>query len=349
MIFEKNVAIFFITFFLLTLLFTGILRVYALKVNIIDLPNERSSHSVPTPRGGGIAIVISFLLGLLWSGYAGYISLQICLLFFVAGFCVALIGWFDDRGHVDAKWRLLVHFCSAILVVYACGGLPILYFLGWELSLSWFGHLIAVVALVWILNLYNFMDGIDGLAGGQAVISTLVMGLLIFFLYDNLGYANLHWLMSVSALGFLFWNFPRAKIFMGDAGSGFLGLMLGALLLSASHIDQSLFWSWLVMLGIFIVDATFTLLRRLLRGEKIYQAHCSHAYQYASKKHGNHRIVTLFILIINLLWLAPVAYLIYTHKNKGLFGLVVSYAPLVVLAFIYKAGANEGTKSPTSC
>lgn len=331
-------SVYLVVLMLISFLLTGVLRVYAIKKNVMDVPNARSSHEIPTPRGGGVAVVVSFLTGLIWFSLAGYVSVGFLSLFIIAGFVVSLVGWFDDHGHVSARWRLLVHCVAASLVVYACGGLPVLSILGWDVNFGWLGHFLSIIALVWILNLFNFMDGIDGLAGGQAVISSLVVGTLLFVVFDQPGLANLHWLLGVCCLGFLLWNFPVAKIFMGDAGSGFIGIMLGALLLISSNIDQSLFWAWLIILGVFIVDATYTLLTRFVCGVKVHDAHCSHAYQHASKKFNSHIVVTLTIYIINIVWLAPIALYVSMYKIDGLTGLIIAYIPLVLLCYFFKAG-----------
>ena len=128
---------------------------------------------------------------------------------------------------------------------------------------------------------------------------------------------------------------------MGDAGSGFLGLILGILALEASWLSFQLFWGWLILLGIFIVDATLTLLRRLLRGEKVYEAHRSHAYQVASRRYGKHWPVTMAVGLINLLWLLPIAVCVARFQLDGATGLILAYAPLVFLAFKYQSGRAE--------
>ena len=333
--FELYLVFFFTGAFILT----GIIRVYAIKKNVIDIPNERSSHEVPTPRGGGVSVVITFLCGLILFESLGYVSLKFTALFFTAGLMVALVGWFDDRGHISARWRLLVHFCSASVVVYACNGLPVLFYFGWDFSLGWVGHILSVIALVWILNLYNFMDGIDGLAGGQAVISTAVIGMIIFSVYEQSVFANLHWLFTACCFGFLFWNFPSAKIFMGDSGSGFIGVILGGFLLLSSHVDQSLFWAWLIMLAVFITDASYTLIVRFFSRAKIHDAHCNHAYQHASRKLKSHKIVTLSVYIINIVWLAPIALSVSMYKIDGLFGLIIAVVPMLFFCHFFKAGS----------
>jgi Fuc2NAc and GlcNAc transferase len=128
---------------------------------------------------------------------------------------------------------------------------------------------------------------------------------------------------------------------MGDAGSGFLGIVLGGLSLQASWVSPDLLWGWLILLGVFIVDATFTLFRRLLRGDKVYEAHRSHAYQYASRRFGSHLKVTSVVALINLLWLLPIALGVVRFGLDSSLGLILAYAPLVALAIRFRAGELE--------
>ena len=137
-------------------------------------------------------------------------------------------------------------------------------------------------------------------------------------------------------------------MFMGDAGSGFLGIVLGVMSIQAAWVSSPLLWAWLILLGVFIVDATFTLIRRLVRGEKVYQAHRSHAYQYASRRFGSHRPVMLGVAAVNLFWLLPIALCVVWLGLDGAFGLIIAYAPLVALAVRFHAGAREGGSVPNS-
>jgi Fuc2NAc and GlcNAc transferase len=148
-------------------------------------------------------------------------------------------------------------------------------------------------------------------------------------------------LLGCAVAGFLFWNFPPARIFMGDAGSGFLGIILGILSLQAAWISSQLLWAWLILLGVFIVDATVTLIRRLVRGDKIYEAHRSHAYQFASRRFGRHLPVTSAVGVINLVWLLPIALCVTLFGLDGALGLIIAYIPLVILAIRFKAGTLE--------
>ena len=319
---------------------TWALRRYALSRSLIDIPNARSSHSVPTPRGGGVAIVLAFTLALGMLVFAGLMSSSAFLSIAGAGALIAVIGFMDDHGHIAARWRLLGHFVASIWLLFWLGGLPAVEIFGGAFDLGWFGHLLAAFYLVWLLNLYNFMDGIDGIASVEAICVCLGACLL----YWVSGATDLVWapfLLAVSVAGFLFWNFPPARIFMGDAGSGFLGIVLGGLSLQGAWVSADFLWGWLILLGVFVVDATFTLFRRLLRGDKIYEAHRSHAYQFASRRFGNHLPVTAAVGAINLLWLLPIALGVTRLGLISSLGMILAYAPLVLLAIKFHAGELE--------
>ncbi|MGC5701154.1 glycosyltransferase family 4 protein [Pseudomonas sp. NFXW11] len=326
--------------FSVSLFLTWVLRRYALARSLMDIPNVRSSHSVPTPRGGGVAIVLSFLMTVPLLAFFFDVSWSYVWALWGAGALIAIVGFLDDHGHIAARWRLLAHFTGAIWALFWLGGLPSVHMFGVEFNLSWLGHFCAVLYLVWMLNLYNFMDGIDGIASVQAVSSCLGACAIYWFA----GETSLIWpplLLAVAVLGFLYWNFPPARIFMGDAGSGFLGLILGIFSVQAAWSSSRFLWVWLILLGVFIVDATFTLIRRLLRGDKVYEAHRSHAYQFASRQFGRHLPVTLAVLVINLLWLLPIAVCVGLLGLDGIMGLTLAYAPLVLLALRFHAGELE--------
>jgi Fuc2NAc and GlcNAc transferase len=319
---------------------TALLRIYALKRSIIDIPNARSSHTIPTPRGGGVAIVVAFILALLLLGVFGMESWPVLVAYLGAGTLIAVVGFMDDHGHIAARWRLLGHFAAAVWALFWLGGLAPLTMFGYSFDLGWFGAVAAAFYLVWMLNLYNFMDGIDGLASFEAICACLGVCLIYWLTgHDQLIYAPL--LLAMAVAGFLFWNFPPAKIFMGDAGSGFLGIILGCLSVQAAWAGSELLFAWLILLGVFVVDATFTLIRRLVRGDKVYEAHRSHGYQFASRLYGKHKPVTLAVVAINVLWLLPLAIGVGLHYLDGATGLAIAYIPLVALAVKYKAGELE--------
>lgn len=324
----------------LSYLLTAALRRYAMTRSLLDVPNARSSHSAPTPRGGGVAIVLCFLgvIPLLYAkfGLPGNDAIALA----GAGALVALIGFLDDHGHIAARWRLLTHFGASAWALHWLAGVPPLAFGEATIELGPAGFVLGAVFLVWMLNLYNFMDGIDGIASVEAICVCLG-GALMYWITGKVDATIVPLTLAAAVCGFLAWNFPPARIFMGDAGSGFIGMMLALLSLQAGWYHPALFWAWLILLGVFVVDATTTLLRRLLRGEKVYEAHRSHAYQYAARKYGRHLPVTMGVAVINLCWLLPIAAAAALGAIDGLAALILAYLPLIALALKFRAGTPE--------
>lgn len=319
---------------------TLLLRRYALAKSLIDIPNARSSHSVPTPRGGGVAIVVSFVCALPFLTGLNLMSSVEFYALLGSGLLVAIIGFADDHGHIAARWRLLGHFIAAAWALFWLNGLAPITFFDSTIDLGWFGNILATIYLVWMLNLYNFMDGIDGLASAEAICACVGAAIIYWFS----GHSAIVWaplMLAGAVAGFFYWNFPPAKIFMGDAGSGFLGLILAVLSLSAAWVAPQLLWVWVIMLGAFIVDATWTLLRRLIRGDAVSQAHRSHAYQYASRLFKSHKKVTVAVVAINLLWLWPIGLLVGLQRLEPLFGVLLAYLPLIGAACLFRAGSLE--------
>jgi len=317
--------------------FTLAVRRYALSTQLLDLPNERSSHTVPTPRGGGVAIVVSFLLLVAVLGAWGFIEPRLAIAILGAGLLVATLGFMDDRSSLPARWRFLGHAAAAAWVLCWMGRVPRMPVFGTMVDLSYAGPALCGLYLVWMVNLFNFMDGIDGIASVEA-ITTALGGALLWWLTGS----GTGWFVAVLFAGcvggFLVWNFPPAKIFMGDAGSGFLGLMVALLSLWCGQATPALFWAWFILIGCFMVDATTTLVRRVRRGERFHEAHRSHAYQYAARRAGRHLPVTLACGAVNALWLLPLAAAVALGRLDGVLGVAIAYSPLVWLAFRYKAG-----------
>ncbi|MHB1193037.1 MAG: MraY family glycosyltransferase [Longimicrobiales bacterium] len=318
------------------------LRTFALSRALIDVPNARSSHDVPTPRGGGMAIVVVVLVGLPLLAWQGVLQPEVLWALLGAGMSVAAVGWLDDQRRVPPRWRLLVHFGAATWALAWLGGLPPLPIFGTTVDLAWLGHAAGLLYLAWLLNLFNFMDGIDGIAGVET-LTVCLGGVVLYFVSPGSGDA---WatpvLLAAAVVGFLFWNFPHARIFMGDAGSGFVGMVLGLLSLQAAGHAPELFWGWIVLLGTFVADATVTLMRRLVRGERVHEAHRSHGYQRVARRLGSHVPVTVAFGAVNVIWLLPIACLIALRRLDGTVGVLLAYAPLVLSAWVLGAGRPEG-------
>ena len=263
----------------LSLLMTKAIKKYAIHKEIIDHPNQRSSHDTPTPRGGGLAIVISFFIGLFYLYFTDALTQKL----FFALLCsipLIIISFLDDLYTLSSKLRFLVQVISV---------LSALYFIGSE---SIFLNIFFAFGMLWLINLYNFLDGIDGYAASEA----LFVSFAAFIIFQN----ELFLVLLFAVLGFLFFNWQRASIFMGDVGSTFLGFVFGVF---AVYYMQSVndFAIWLILLAVFWFDATFTLLKRFFNSEKLTVAHKKHLFQRAVQSGLSHQRVTLYALLINMM------------------------------------------------
>lgn len=322
---------------------TGLVRRQALRRGMLDVPNERSSHLRVTPRGGGLAIAATTLLCALLIYVADIAGPRELLAWCVGGGLVALAGLLDDRWGLSARFRLLIHSVASCVLVWAANGMAPLPWFGASIDLGWFGLLVMAIAVVWSINLFNFMDGIDGLAASQAVF---VAGAGAALAVDGVA-ASPSNLMAVAlaaaTLGFLAWNWPPARIFMGDVGSGFLGFMLAACMFLSVREGSSTVWTWLTLHGAFLADATVTLLVRLARGERIYEAHRTHAYQHLARRWRSHRPVGLVLWAINLGWLLPLAALGTSRPEQAPLLCFMALVPLFAGAVAFGSGWPERT------
>ena len=281
-----------------SLALTGLARRIAVARSLLDVPNERSSHTSPTPSGGGLAIVAVVLVGVAILWLTGTLGRSESLAILGGGTLVALVGWLDDRRDLSASTRLAAHVAAAGWALWWLGGMP---FLTTGRDVHWlgiFGTVLGGFAIVWATNVTNFMDGIDGLAAGEVVTVTLTAALLLSEVHPPLAAAAA--LTGGAALGFLPWNWKPARIFMGDTGSGFLGFVLAVLAIASEHAGALPALVWIVLYGVFATDATVTLLRRAWRGEQWYSAHRSHAYQRAVQAGWSHARVTTTVLLVNM-------------------------------------------------
>ncbi|MCU1323865.1 MAG: glycosyl transferase [Acidobacteriaceae bacterium] len=308
---------------------------FALERHVVDVPSGRSSHSFTTPRGGGVSFVL-VLLGATVALAAMHRLQMLEAVGLLAAVFVALVGYFDDCGGLSIRARLLVHFAASGVALYCFVGAPLHGPICLK-ALAALGFVVSILAFVWVINLVNFMDGLDGLAGSEAVCVASVCSLLVAFHSGFDGASFLFAVLAGAAIGFLIWNWPPARIFMGDAGSGFLGYSLGALSLLAVHRHELSIWTPVILLGVFAIDTTMTLFKRILRRERWYKPHRLHAFQHASR-HFGHRNVTVTVIAINLLWLTPWAILAEIHPSWGPLLLLCAWAPLVSLAYLFHAG-----------
>jgi len=288
-------------------------RLYALD-RLLDIPNERSSHSAPTPRGGGLAIAFTALGGIVLAAMLNWIEWNLAIALVGGGALIATVGWVDDHRSLSALTRFAVQFFCAGWAMYWLGGLPSLSLGSATLHL---GPVLGVIGIVWAINLYNFVDGIDGLAAGEA-ISTGVIGGLILLAMGQTGLALVSLLIAAASAGFLPLNWAPARLFMGDVGSGMLGYLFAVLAIASENSGAVPLLLWVLLLGAFVFDATVTLCRRIAHGERWYHAHHSHAYQRMVQAGRSHAQVSSTILLINLVlailaivaWLRPAFFLI---------------------------------------
>lgn len=321
--------------FLGSALFTGLIRLAAHRVRLIDVPVSRSAHAEPVPVGGGLAIVAFVFIAISYNYSAGLIpSPEFAAL--LAALVVACIGIVDDLKQLDVRWRIPAQFLASAYVVYCLGDVPAIEFGFFQFPESLLLNVLAVFALVWLLNLYNFMDGIDGIAATE-LVSVNVLTLFIVMGSDDV-VALLSASLAAAACGFLLWNWAPAKIFMGDVGSSFIGFILGVMALLSMHHGSMSVWAWLLLLGVFVVDATLTLYNRFRHRQRWYEGHASHAYQNAARHYKSHAKVTITVLVINVLWLGPLAWLSMQYPELGMVIALAGLLPLLLLALRFGAG-----------
>lgn len=279
---------------------TPALRPWLIRRRILDWPDARRSHEHPTPRGGGLAIWLGIVLGLT---VAAGPALPVLLIIIFAT-VLALLGWLDDSRGVRISLRLLVMVAAALGLAVIYGPVGSIELLGVELHAPWLWSALGVVAVVWMINLHNFMDGSDGLAAMQTIWSAGLLGVLLYRGGEaEIGLAGLA--VAGACLGFLLWNRPPASIFMGDVGSLMLGGMIGMLAYVGVASGLISVWLCLIVCAVFVVDATATLLLRGLSEGQWYTAHREHAYQRLIQAGLTHAQVLLLYGTLNLILVLP--------------------------------------------
>ena len=301
-------VIIFIVLGLFAAVFSGLgiefLRRYAERQRVlIDIPNERSSHSQPKPRGGGIMIVLITLIGVLGLLLIGPARSMSLLTFLICGGIIAFVGWIDDMRSLSTTLRLAIQVLCALVSILGIGYFNKLTVGNSAFSLGLVGIPFTIVWLVGLTNAYNFMDGIDGIAGGQAVVGGLAW--LGFGLIQQVPIVSIIGLLiASSSLGFLWHNWQPSRIIMGDVGATFLGYSFAVLpLLFENHtpiLENGLWFSMLVLCA-FLADTGITMLRRALRRENIFQAHRSHFYQRLVISGWSHARVSALYIVLSVL------------------------------------------------
>lgn len=315
----------------LSALLVGLYRWLALRYRWLDTPNQRSSHTIVTPRGAGLIFALLIVGAAIWQLH----SQRTLLLPLLTGLAVAAVGWLDDLRGVSARARFATYFAAAAVSV----ALMLSDRSDVAPALLTVGGLLAAIALVWLINLYNFMDGINGIAACEALFVLLASSLLARATPYADAFLPLHLCSAAAIAGFLLWNFPVGRVFMGDAGSAFLGFFLGALALWSALQQGPALSVWLILLGAFIVDTSYTLLVRIATGQTWYAAHRLHAYQRLTDRlSGRHSHTVAIVMAINLCWLLPMAWLVQCKQLHAVAGLALAYAPLIGACHRLRAG-----------
>jgi UDP-N-acetylmuramyl pentapeptide phosphotransferase/UDP-N-acetylglucosamine-1-phosphate transferase len=334
-------VILYLFVFIGTYLGVLVFRIWSLKNNVLDVPNERSSHTNPTPRGGGLVIVLASLFA--YVVYSKITGRNFSGSYLLGAAVIALVSWLDDLFTISFVWRFLVQSLSAILIIIALGHFGEIYIpLAGNLDLNIFGSILTFVWIVWLTNAFNFMDGIDGLAGMQAVtagVGWLIVGKISGFESTSV----LGGILAFSSLGFLLQNWQPAKVFMGDVGSAFLGFSFAVLPLIAERdvtADNSIM-SFLPLISVsivwlFLFDTVLTFFRRLFKGEKVWQAHREHIYQKLVISGYTHRFVSVLYGGISILTIIFLIYALKKKENLGIgFILLFFLQSLIILSVLY--------------
>lgn len=280
---------------LISWVLTLLVKRVAIRKSLMDIPGKRSSHEVPTPRGGGLAIVLIWLVGVLIFYLLGYIEKSLFLALY-SGLILVIISFLDDLLTMPYSVRLFFQLLGISLGVYFLGGIETIDFGLFQLSQSVILSVVGVLGLIWFVNLYNFLDGIDGYAAVEAIFISLAL----YFFTGN----QILLLLAASVLGFLYWNWQRAKIFMGDVGSILLGYTLGILAVYYHTTSELSLLVFAILSSLFWFDATITLFRRAKNKEAVTQAHKKHAYQRIVQGGFSHQKTVLYSILLNIILFA---------------------------------------------
>jgi Fuc2NAc and GlcNAc transferase len=316
---------------------TRLILSLALHKDVLDHPNERSSHTSPTPRIGGLAFVIVINLFFIQLLATGSLPIATAIALIIPPTALAIVGLLDDIYQLSNKVRLALQVLSVATVLILIQPINIDETSPFILLL---GGLMVSFVMVWVINLFNFMDGIDGIAGTELIFVLLSLALLLAFHPNQEHWTVIIALTTLPVAGFLITNWPPAKIFMGDVGSTYLGLIIGIFCLIAIRAGVPL-WSCVILLGTFLCDATWTLLTRILTRQRWFAPHRSHTYQKLARRYASHSKVTLAMLGINIFWLLPLALMVNINPAYGLPLALIAYIPLLVICYKAKAGLEH--------
>ena len=333
------IQVFLVIVFFCSMVGTVIYRKFAMRIGIVANLNFRTLHKHPTPRGGGIIFSQVFVLAIVLFSLFFQLESELFQVFVVGAAAAAVFGFVDDVVVLRARSKFFFQVLISVWTLYCFKSYS---FLGevipWEVGV-WLSWGACLFLLVWMINLYNFMDGVDGIAasGGIFFCLTAAVALLVSSRTGTAAESMLFIMLALgtSALGFLIFNWPKASVFMGDSGSVFFGYCFGALIIYSVQSGMISIWTWLTLMGYFLADTAMTIMLRLFLVKKWYGAHRSHAYQNLARITDSHLKITGGVTLYHLFWILPLTLWSVMVPQFALAAVFFALTPVVVLAYKY--------------
>jgi Fuc2NAc and GlcNAc transferase len=300
---------------------------FAIKNKILANLNFRTLHKKPTPRGGGIIFSFVFVFAVVFFYFKNIINFDLLLVFGVGAGVASIIGYIDDLKGINPLRKFVFQLLLAAWILYFFNGGPLILISNLNMFVS---LIISVIFLTWLINVYNFIDGIDGFAITGAILILSSILLVLFISNTGSDLIILFALLLVSCFGFLFFNWPKATIFMGDSGSIFLGYCFGAFIVYSTMKNEISFITWLVVFAYYLSDTTSTTLVRIFTVKKWYHTHRSHAYQNLARILNNHFKVSIGVAMYHIFWLLPLALLTVLRPNLQIIAVILAFLPSTI-------------------
>ena len=325
------ITLLFLCCFVSTLAGVHFYRLMAIKYGIVAKKNFRTLHGSDMPKGGGIVFSLVFLISCFCLYMAGIISTYLAMPLLVGGLLMSIFGFIDDQYDIPANIKFVIQLSSSVFLLWWFEGVDLLFEPeSMPFKTGAVGIVPGLIVLCWWLNAYNFMDGIDGMAASGTAFVCVLLGVLIAVNYaEYYSYVSVLALLAAACLAFLIFNWPPARIFMGDAGSLFLGFTFSVLILYGMEQAIITVWQWLIVFSYFVFDTGMTLFLRIIKVRKWYGAHRSHAYQNLARIWGDHKRVIGLVMLYNLLWITPLTLLSVLYSTKQLLFFMLAAIPVI--------------------
>ena len=319
--------IFLFSIYMTSLLGTFFYKKFAIKNRIFSYVNERTLHDRPTPRGGGLVFSLVFIISIIYLYFNNFIKFDLLLVFALGGGVALVVGYIDDVKEISSLSKLIFQLMLAFWVLFIFRDT---LFNGLSFFSVFVGWIVGLFCIVWIINAYNFIDGIDGMAISGAILILSSLILLVIISSRDIELLIIFSILLASCLGFLFFNWPKASIFMGDSGSIFLGYIFSALIIYSNILDKLSFYTWVVVFGYYLSDTVITSLIRLATVKKWYGTHRSHAYQNLARVIKSHSKVTIGVIMFHIFWLLPLSLCTVLYPHYGIQACALALLPPVL-------------------